>query len=291
MKFINFANFSRLAFLLTLTIACPKLVFGQKSVSGLPEGWTVNGITPYEGEVTGVPDSTVITLTPSPQDMKRVKRIRIIAENNAEASVVVVEKAADTLAEPLDTADTAAVPSKDAVKTGQTSIPKIGWILASDGMIYPDAKTALNYGVTPRAVIAYVGNEAKCTRGLAISLEDVSLDQMTWKETAEVVRVKAKDCPTVGAEWRLPSVSDLKVLFKACGGSADTLLQHEGLKCDDLYLRQTILKAGGTDFRMHFYWTSDESSPYTAWQYRFNSSKFYTANKTLQFYARLVLAF
>lgn len=96
----------------------------------------------------------------------------------------------------------------------------LGKVIGADGNIYTTVAQASAAGTTAEAMIAYVGSASNCTHGLAIALESAS--DCTWDELSSKLSTFAASYPVNNGVWRVPSVTDLRYIFAACGGAPVT---------------------------------------------------------------------
>lgn len=122
------------------------------------------------------------------------------------------------------------------------------------------AKDADPYCTAPRvAMVAYVGNSSgNCQHGLALALEDVSSNPLTWnnsgdhndgKTAAEWCNVYNTSKTVVDATWMLPSKGQWELMYYGAyyGTSAN--------------LRSSLADVGGTNMDSEAgYWTSTEKT-------------------------------
>lgn len=284
----------------------PVVSWAQISISGIPEGWRVNGRKPVDGRLSAIKDSSILII-PSDADLKKVKSIKVRnakavrkqtakAEEPAktvkaepeitaktESAPVVTEPVTVVKAEPAPPVKTEPAPVVKA-ETEVVSAPKpvrndirsvdlsaigseqIGWIITTEGKVYPTEEDARSMGATPVAKIAYLGNESECTKGLAIALNEASADGMTWKETTAAINNWNLSNAVKGASWRLPSMNDFNHMF----GKGKNL---------------------SVNMKPYFYWTSQNSGDNLAWYYNVNTNKFNSGNMSYSFLARAVLVF
>ena len=97
----------------------------------------------------------------------------------------------------------------------------VGMIVGSNGKAYAVAdKANLPSGVTAVAMVTYVGNASDCSHGLAIALEDVSSNKLTWDNSGSDhgSKTAAAWCSAwntskavTGGTWRLPSIKDFNM--------------------------------------------------------------------------------
>lgn len=278
----------------------PVVSWAQISISGIPEGWRVNGRKPVDGRLSAIKDSSILII-PSDADLKKVKNIKVKNVKTVRTQTAKVEEPVKTVkteaeittkaepvtvtkAEPVLTVKTESEPTVKAEPTEVVSAPKpvrndirsvdlsaigseqIGWIITTEGKVYPTEDDARTMNATPVAKIAYLGNESECTKGLAIALNEVSADGMTWKETTAAINDWNQSNAVRGASWRLPSMNDFNHML----GNGKSI---------------------PINMKPYFYWTSQNSSDNLAWYYNVNTNKFNSGNMSYSFLARAVLVF
>jgi hypothetical protein len=219
----------------------------QDTVTGIPNRWKVNGQEVRHGKLSGIADSSVVVLTPTTAEAGRIKTIKARGISpwrgqSVDLSVV--------------TAD------------------HIGWVIATNGRVYPHVMAAKSEETIPVAMIAYLGNVSDCSHGLAIALNDASMERLVWSDASTAVSEWSSTYSVKDATWRLPTIQDLQVM----GG-------------DDNRLPQLITTSGGQRVLFNYYWTSTENENGTAGFYLFYNSSFQFGNKTHLYGVRAVLAF
>ena len=158
--------------------------------------------------------------------------------------------------------------------------------MGDDGKAYAasdkDRITAI--GVTPVAMVAYVGSETGVvgkTNGLAIALEDVSSNKLSWnnsganndnKTAAEWCNGWNTSNSITGGTWQLPSKDQWNNMIQGLGG-ASSLQTKLGLQNN--------------------YWSSieHESNAGDAYRYNFGNNDWYYGNKNDLCNVRACLAF
>lgn len=180
----------------------------------------------------------------------------------------------------------------------------IGKVIGADGYIYANAAAAAEASTTAVAMIAYVGSESNCAHGLAIALEDVSSNDMSYDDTGENNNGKTAEewCidwgtskPVAGAAWRLPSAYDWQRMFIACGSTSTFVEALTGdnygmsFNCDGFTSK--LSAAGGTAMMKYGYWSSTKYNSSDAWIYDNYSSQIFIFNKGFGSKVRAVLAF
>ena len=193
------------------------------------------------------------------------------------------------------------VPPAAPAATGHAlSASEVGDVVGTDGLAYAAAdKDNLPQGVTAVAMIAVLGNASDCANGLAIALEDVSSNKLTWdnsgyendgKTAAEWCSAWNTSKAVTGGTWRLPSKMDWQYMFFGCGAT------FSGNKMSYSELASKLETAGGTALKSDQdpYWSSTENAPGTsAWFLHFDGSDagFYDENEYYISYVRACLAF
>lgn len=189
--------------------------WSQKAITNIPRGWKVNGQEVRNGKVTGIADQSEVVLTPSFADRGKVKTVKFKTVSPWKGM---------------------------SLNLSAASQDHIGWVIASDGRIYPHVKAARSEKAIPVAAIAYIGNESNCRHGLAIALEDVADRRFTWKDAPAAVTEWASQYSVNEATWRLPSSNDMKIM----NGS-------------DKKLYPLIKESGGQLVQHAYYWLTDEN--------------------------------
>lgn len=138
----------------------------------------------------------------------------------------------------------------------------VGEIVGTDGMAYPtDYKDRMPSGVSAVAVVAYKNGSS----GLAIALEDVSDNTLSWDDTGLYNGIytanelcgawNESEKAVTGGSWLLPSKGDWENMFKATSGSTTNYTD----------LNAAITAAGGKALHdvdsNNMYWTSTEEDP------------------------------
>ena len=180
--------------------------------------------------------------------------------------------------------------------------PEVGQIIGSDGKNYA-ANATLPDGVTAVAMIAYVGTASDCDHGLAIALEDVSNEQLTWdnsgnnndsKTAAEWCSAWNTSKAVTGGTWRLPSISDWQYMFIGCGASES--YSDNPIQMSYSGLASKLTTAQGDALPVNDdYWSSTVASPDYPWTVLFGDSYAFFGNNTWEGHAfdlvRACLAF
>ena len=158
----------------------------------------------------------------------------------------------------------------------------VGEIVGRDGKAYAasdkDKMSAID--VPPVAMVAYKSETAGSS--LAIALEDVSSNKLSWDNTGgnNSSKTAAEWCsewntskPITGGTWQLPSKDQWNNMINGLGG-ANSLQTKVDLASDD-------------------YWSSTEheSNPSDAYRYNFGLNGWYQANRNSPSYVRACLAF
>ena len=178
----------------------------------------------------------------------------------------------------------------------------VGKIAGADGYIY-NTKAAAEAVATGNAVamIAYVGNASDCTNGLAIALEDVSSNALSWKNSgsnnggktaAEWCSAWNTSKAVTGGTWRLPSIKDWQNMLIGCGASGTVSDSPSSMSYSGLASK--LSTADGTALQSDHYWSSTESLPgYGAWCLRFDGSSadFSVGSEVSGYLVRAFLAF
>ena len=191
-----------------------------------------------------------------------------------------------------------------AAKTlAEVTAGDIGKIAGKDGKIY-DTKADAEAVATGNAVamIAYFGTASDCTHGLAIALEDVSNEQLTWdnsgsnnndKTAAEWCSAWNTSKAVTSGTWRLPSEKDWQYMFIGCGSSESYSAPTWAMSKSYSGLASKLTTAQGAALQTVEYWSSTKDDPNGAWIVVFNGSNatFYMDVKTSEYQVRACLAF
>ena len=160
----------------------------------------------------------------------------------------------------------------------------VGNLICTDGHIHVYGVDA---GCTKErvAMIAYVGTESDCTHGLAIALEDVSDNTLTWESTGTNNNNKtaAEWCSAwntsskavTGYTWRLPSQKDWQYMFIGCGSGESYANPSDWGERDYSYLATKLGSVSGTALHGNndFYWSSTtKDSGQGAWMFMFKNT-------------------
>ena len=180
--------------------------------------------------------------------------------------------------------------------------PEVGQIIGSDGKNYA-ANATLPDGVTAVAMIAYVGTASDCAHGLAIALEDVSNEQLTWnnsgnnnesKTAAEWCSAWNTSKAVTGGTWRLPSEKDWQYMFIGCGSNESySAPTYDPVSKSYSGLKSKLTTAQGAALQSDFYWSSTEDNSNGVWGVVFDGSNaiFPMEAKTEDHKVRACLAF
>lgn len=143
------------------------------------------------------------------------------------------------------------------------------------------------------AMIAYLDGDAETTtHGLAIALEDASINVMGNKVKDTVDEWASKNAVSFGT-WRVPSVDDFKYMFEGCGGDKYKEELTEGMAFDSGSFRDK-LKAIDENAKVEnaSYWASTPYGNNFTWDYNFPAKKFYTSQTdVVSHHVRACLAF
>jgi hypothetical protein len=123
----------------------------------------------------------------------------------------------------------------------------VGSVVTTDGYVYANAAAATAAGKTAVAMIAYVSSTG---HGLALALADE--DAQTLNQAQSVTEETA----VTGGTWRLPTVSDWRHVFIACGNGA-----AEDDTSATVYfasLQSKLTAAGGSTLKKSTYWADDD---------------------------------
>ena len=194
---------------------------------------------------------------------------------------------------------------KAAAKTlAEATLEDIGKIAGKDGKIY-DTKADAEAVATGNAVamIAYVGTASDCAHGLAIALEDVNNEQLTWdnsgnnnesKTAAEWCSAWNTSKAVTGGTWRLPSISDWQYMFIGCGASESYSDNPSQMSYSGLASKLTTAQGDALPVNED-YWSSTVASPSYPWIVLFGDSYAFFGNNTWEGHAfdlvRACLAF
>ena len=183
----------------------------------------------------------------------------------------------------------------------------VGKLICTDGHIHA-------YGADPEctatrvALIAYVGAESNCTHGLAIALEDVSNEGLTWELTGinNDDKTAAEWCSAwntsskavTGYTWRLPSQEDWQYMFIGCGSGESYANPSDWLERSYNDLATNLDNVDGTALHNNndLYWSSTTRySGQAAWCVMFNNNGAFfisdAVNQGFSHYVRPCLAF
>ena len=194
---------------------------------------------------------------------------------------------------------------KAAPKTlAEATLEDIGKIAGKDGKIYAtkaDAEAVATGNAV--AMIAYVGTASDCAHGLAIALEDVSNEKLTWdnsgsnnesKTAAEWCSAWNTSKAVTGGTWRLPSIKDWQYMFIGCGASESYSDNPIQMSYSGLASKLTTAQGDALPVNKD-YWSSTVASPSYPWTVRFGDSYAFFGNNTWEGHAfdlvRACLAF
>ena len=166
------------------------------------------------------------------------------------------------------------------------------------------------------AMIAYLGNASDCANGLAIALEDVSSNPLSWNNSGDYNggKTAAQWCSAwntskavTGGTWHFPSAKDWQYMFIGCGSGESYSDPYKEMTKNYSGLKDKLSAAGGTALKsgtFEFYWSSTEYDPgVEAWFLSFrdgSSASFRYISESLSyndyvllyyFYVRACLAF
>lgn len=186
----------------------------------------------------------------------------------------------------------------------------IGWVIASNGLMYENASKAAEFGQTAVAMIAYVGSQngengtsaysSTYNHGLAVALTDVAdingnigSGTMPFSSALTAVSAFKYSHPSTSSSWMLPSAYQWQRIFEACGGSSFTALS-DGMSFNYGNFETNLTNCGGnhtlsTDSNP--YWSSTVYDTNNAWHYNFDDNKFRYRSKTSNYYVRACFAF
>ena len=192
-----------------------------------------------------------------------------------------------------------------AAKTlAEATAGDIGKIAGKDGKIYAtkaDAEAVATGNAV--AMIAYVGTASECAHGLAIALEDVSNEKLTWnnsgnnnesKTAAEWCSAWNTSKAVTGGTWRLPSISDWQYMFIGCGASESYSDNPIQMSYSGLAFKLTTAQGDALPVNED-YWSSTKASPDNPWTVLFGDTYASFDNNTWEGHAfdlvRACLAF
>lgn len=177
----------------------------------------------------------------------------------------------------------------------------VGSVITTDGNVYLKKSAAEAASKTPVAMIAYVNGPGD---GLAIALEDVSSNELTWDGTGTNNNSKSAEdwCndwntskAVTDGVWRMPSVYEWQTIFIGCGSTSTYV---NPLTADDLAFncdgfKSKLSAAGGTPMQSSEYWSSTQDTDYPGnfWSYYFNENKFDAIFYDSKNYVRALFAF
>ena len=214
-----------------------------------------NANTIEAGKATVTVDSEQKTLTEGKlEGVKMGSEVKLKANDGYKFRKVEVKKKA--AAKPLANATT----------------EDLGKVVGADGKIYAtkaDAEAVATGNAV--AMIAYVGTASDCAHGLAIALEDVSNDQLTWnnsgsnnerKTAAEWCSAWNTSKAVTGGTWRLPSIKDWQYMFIGCGASESYSDNPSQMSYSGLASKLTTAQGDALPVNDD-YWSSTVASPST----------------------------
>ena len=162
----------------------------------------------------------------------------------------------------------------------------IGRPVGPDGKIYTKEVVA-NEGITPVAMVAYVGTESSCSHGLAITLFDES-ETKNWSDARTLCAGKTA---VPGGTWRLPSERDWQFMCIGCGSDQQYVDPYSADDIEYGPLEGRIKNASGSAFT-NAYWTSTDYEDTKAYyMHFFVYGALLTGSKSNLFSVRACLAF
>ena len=193
----------------------------------------------------------------------------------------------------------------------------IGWVITSDGLVYPNVGAAEAAGKTASGMIAYVGNKnnvngndaysATYNHGLAIALTDVNSTtgtegysvSLTWSNATTACSAYVRPRPSASSGWMMPSAYQLQRMLIGCGSSASYIAYSSqsftGTTFDSSDFCTKLIFCGGDGISSNsaYYWlnTDVSTNPSSAWLYIFGSSTFNNNGKAAEYRARPCFAF
>ena len=134
-----------------------------------------------------------------------------------------------------------------------------------------------------RAMIAYLGNASDCANGLAIALEDVSSNPLSWNNEGDYNggKTAAQWCSAwntskavTGGTWHFPSAKDWQYMFIGCGSGESYSDPYMHMTKSYIGLKDKLSAAGGIPLKTEeshcHYWSSTEwLSDAVAWYLTF----------------------
>ena len=151
----------------------------------------------------------------------------------------------------------------------------VGCIIANDAKVYMTPATAKSAGVTPYAMIGFVGS-VECNNGIALALTECN---STWRnfgdgtyywtqagdfeDEAAPIPHWIKNHPIEGATWRLPSKQDWQLMFLGCRYETDMIARADVMEPIKGFMDK--LKAAGASLASYYgrvYWISDGDKYY-----------------------------
>ncbi len=111
---------------------------------------------------------------------------------------------------------------------------------------------------SPVAMIAYLGNGADCTNGLAIELNSSPVKKVWYGDVAKNYAAGLTAVP--GGTWRLPSMGDWQKMFLACAKSGDASGNDASGYWRPIAGFKEKIDATGIGWNSTWYWTSDNAT-------------------------------
>ena len=181
---------------------------------------------------------------------------------------------------------------KDIVDMKDVTPDHVGYVIASDGKVYPTHEIALRHKVTPLGMIAYVGKGKDYQHGLAVFTEQtVSTTLLQYAPQRVETFAKTKPAPA-GCTWRLPTRDEVKLMFDACSCNPGETPDDRGRFAASGFIdmNRFVMHGGGTGY---YFVTSDKSADGNSiWVYDFNQGTFLEkSNKSWSFRVLPCLAF
>ena len=164
-----------------------------------------------------------------------------------------------------------------------------GKLICTDGHIHANGEDAACTKARVAKII-YVGSSTDnttYTHGLALALEDVSSNELSWdnsgyynssKTAAEWCSAWNTSKTVTSASWMLPSKNQWNTMISAAGGTTSLRDGFSGI-------------AGASNLTKDTYWSSTEYDSDKAWCYGFNSGDWYSSWKMFDSRVRACLAF
>ena len=164
-----------------------------------------------------------------------------------------------------------------------------GKLICTDGHIHANGEDAACTKARVAKII-YVGSSTDnttYTHGLALALEDVSSNELSWdnsdyynssKTAAEWCSAWNTSKNVTSASWMLPSKDQWNTMISAAGGTTSL---RDGFSSI----------TGASNLTKDTYWSSTESESTKAWCYGFNNGDWYSSWKNFGNRVRACLAF